>query len=222
LEILSTFLKHGADPNDKSVQLTLQLTNAGYAQTFNPIHSLIRHRSLPSVKLILESRANVNAMTTHIGPYDTEEGRKETALHMALKMADLDMTKLLLEYKADVNVICSDYDARVSQTALHIAIKAKSQIIVKCLLFHGANPFIGATLKSQQKDQYLNYTTWQLCEENEEFLQLLNCQFNKEDYPILSRYLREILRIIFLCNLRNRWKLPQDIIFKIFTSVIRM
>jgi len=93
---------------------------------------------------------------------------------------------------------------------------------MKYLLLNGANSYIKSTEFTPGKGfGKKEMTCWELCGENEELKKILEIEFRGNDYEFLSRDLKMMVKILLLANLRNNWKLPKEILFKIFSYVIR-
>jgi len=91
------------------------------------LHIACQHGHLEVVKLLLDHRAAVNAMTF--------DGRRLTALHFASQNGHHEIAKLLLKFKADVNA--TTYFS--ADTALHFASRNGHKDVVKLLLAHKAD-----------------------------------------------------------------------------------
>jgi len=229
MELLSLFLSHGADPNEQSNN-TSGGSVSDYVTRFTPIHSLALQNSVEGVKLLLQAKANVNAMYSYRGSdgWGDTENTLQSPLHIAVENQNLEMVQLLIECKAEINIIRNHIENRpdnvqyvdddypvnnIEKTALHIAIQKKSKDIVKYLVLCGANPFIEYIEGSKGID------SWDLCGNDEELKLLLDCIFTIKDYPLLPKDFKITLKVLLLCDLRNNWRLPKDILFKIFSHV---
>jgi len=219
MELLSLFLAHGADPN-KGSQFSI-------LHPILPIHTLTLQDSVEGVKLLLQAKAGVNIL------FNDRKDYTKSCLHIAVEKQNLEMVKLLIDWKADIDAIMIgcwtlyEYDPlqhkhSIFETALHIAIRKKSKDIVKYLVICGANPFIE---KKEYWDDTLKESlenSWELCGNDEELKLLLDFNFlTPKDYQFLSSHLKITLKVFLLCNLRNNWKLPKDILFKIFSYSLK-
>jgi len=228
LELLSYFRDHGANPNEMSIE-----TVSGGTRQYSPLHSLMVRNDIDSVKLLLNAQANVNYLLekkAFLPGYNRTTFH--TVLHYAIQSMNLEMVKLLIEWKADINInyktigiedppsteTINDSSTHEEEiTCLHLAIESEEKELIRYLILMGANPFIDYKTREKQ------LTTWELCGDiNEEFLQLIHFQFAPNDYLILPEQHKITLRILLLCNQRNNWNLPKDVLFKIFTYVIFM
>jgi len=245
-ELLSLLLAHGANPNVQSKKENYYIEDEE-SSIFYPIHSLIRcSNEINALKVLLEAKANVNAIATKSRSYLSSKDTTETPLHMAVMAKNLEMVKLLIEYQADVNVQRRNIDNRTIEreggdawqnprlpgyvsnvinvtllrTSLHLAIQEKSHDIVRHLILCGANPFIYYK-EHTGRDKPLIKSTWELCGDDLELIQLLDIRFTPKDYKILPNNLKITLKILLLCDVKLNWKLPKDVLFKIFSYVIQ-
>nr|CAG4709126.1 unnamed protein product [Naegleria fowleri] len=92
-----------------------------------PLYEAACWNQVEAAKLLLKHGANVNAQDQNNG---------WTALHLACKKNSVEMVKLLVENKAELNITTRD---ELKQTPLHLAAHLSSLEIVKCLLDNGAN-----------------------------------------------------------------------------------
>jgi len=236
-ELLTAFLAHGANPNEQSNNTSGGMSSDYYTQ-YNPIHTLTRHNTLDigCLRLLLQYKANVNAPYKYYGSDEfSQKNTLKAPLHIAVHNKNLAMVQLLIEWQADINMKSRKLDrimeelksnsvpiksVLVERTPLHIAIQENSKEIVRYLVINGANPFIDYKESSSGVIVKI-LTTWELTQ-NEELKQLLtDIQITPKDYKILHKNHKMILKILLLCNLRNNWKLPKDILFKIFSYFIQ-
>lgn len=98
-----------------------------------PLYEIIEHsRDIPSIKYLLEKKANVHW---------TNEGGKNKLLRAAVDQHSIEVTKILLENKADINGV----DFQYGYTPLHLAARGlheNAEEIVKILLEYKASPHI--------------------------------------------------------------------------------
>jgi len=230
ISLLSLLLSHGANPNEYSSSTS---NGMRFTEWIYPIHSLTKQNDVACVKLLLEANAKISINSYHEIEEDTYFRTRETPLHIALFHQNLEMMKLLIEWKADINIKRYDTETKkrgdedsslryTQKTCLHLAIERKNPVLMKYLLLNGANSYIKSTEFTPGKGfGKKEMTCWELCGENEELKKILEIEFRGNDYEFLSRDLKMMVKILLLANLRNNWKLPKEILFKIFSYVIR-
>jgi ankyrin repeat protein len=134
-KVVGALLASGADVHARSnvwtqvVKMTTEAKNAPYITDiqqggYTPLLFAARVGDLPSAKLLVEARADVNVTA----PYGT------TALVVAAHGGHGEVAEFLLEKGADPNMDGAGY------TALHIAIRRNDAKLVRALLARKANP----------------------------------------------------------------------------------
>jgi len=212
-----------------------------------PIHSVARNGSVRSLKLLLEAKATIDHRYKHYGgsEYGYVSNTSETALHIAINSQSLEKVKLLIHWKANINAVShfvenvkrdpqkemfdsdprsDDYVSNIKnvlnkQTPLHAALYRKSVNIVRCLIVNGARtsiPFTQGEGDRIDKSQ----TCLELCRNNVEYESALDKVFRVSDFDYLSLEVQLSIRTFLLCDLRNNWRLPKDVIFRIISSLL--
>jgi len=162
------------------------------------------------VRILLEAKANVDASRESRGSseFGTVDHTDETALHIAVMKNNVEMVKLLLGWRANVNRLRSmtyneqidpkigmrgtgdprgsDFISNIKNThtkkpSLHLAIKNKSFLMIRILLLNGANPYINST-----DDEPTIQTSWELCGDNEDLKKSLDLNFHPRFQTITS------------------------------------
>jgi len=244
-EILSLFLAEGANPdeltNDSSGGMRSDYNTKAY-----PIHSVARHGSVRSLKLLLEAKATIDHRYKHYGgsEYGYVSNTSETALHKAIESESLEKVKLLLHWKADINAErhfvenlkrdpnkemfesdprSDDYVSNIKnvlfkQTPLHIALMRKNKDLVRCLIVNGARSSIPFT-QGEGITIEKSQTSLELCCNDEVFESALDKVFRVSDFVYLNPEIQLSIRTFLLCDLRN-WRLPKDVIFRIISCLL--
>ena len=122
-------LTHNRTGNKKRVLELLEKSGVNVNQLdlsgYSPLHYAARNNHEEICQMLLTKGANPN-IYTYSG--------KSTPLHRAAYMGHLNIVKLLLKYKADLD--CQDSDGL---TPLHKAYQQRKQEVVAVLLESGAN-----------------------------------------------------------------------------------
>eukprot|EP00808_Paulinella_micropora_P019001 g5300.t1 len=172
---LGLALEFGADPNlETQYGHSSMRTDSSVRKT--SLHTMIQHGDIAKARLLLEAKANPNAIYTE--RIENERGYSGLAQQCALCRAingpsatREEMVRLLLEHKATPNTLCNEtshvdnpdkserddpraqgYKPEVirvdtSCPALHRALRQKdSQDCVFSLLLHGADPAVAGTV----------------------------------------------------------------------------
>jgi len=133
ISLLSLLLSHGANPNEYSSSTS---NGMRFTEWIYPIHSLTKQNDVACVKLLLEANAKISINSYHEIEEDTYFRTRETPLHIALFHQNLEMMKLLIEWKADINIKRYDTETKkrgdedsslryTQKTCLHLAIERK-------------------------------------------------------------------------------------------------
>lgn len=163
--LLRLFLQHGANPNQKQVQDRHSMRTDGRS-CHTPLHSAVRAGDVETSEVLLQAGAEVNGWATERMSNERGYGSntRETAVHIACDLGNLELLALLHAHGADVNATRSRLhqqdlpdvqsptdDPRdptfvprvrlvpVKETALHIALRRRSVELVQWLVQHGAD-----------------------------------------------------------------------------------
>lgn len=124
IEIIEILIKNGA-----KVNISFSKERFRYGGE-NPLHLAIKFNRIDIVKLLLESKSNVEALNN----------TNDRPLLVAIEKMQFDIAELLIKNGANVNIFFSQqrFHHR-GESPLHLAIKLCNLGLVKCLLDHQAN-----------------------------------------------------------------------------------
>ena len=111
-----------ADIHSGSLEIVVKFYNLTEIQQQLAIVTLIEHERTDALEVILLSTYSVNYLI-----------RGQTPLHFAIKIKNLNMVKLLIKNKADI-----EFKDRYKETALNCAVRTGNNHIIKYLLEQGA------------------------------------------------------------------------------------
>ncbi len=130
-----------ADTHSSSLEIVVKFYNLTVIQQQLTIVTLIEHKMIDTLEVLLLSSYDVNYLI-----------RGQTPLHFAIKNRNLDIIKLLVKHNADI-----EYKDNYKETALNCAVRAGDTSIIQYLLDQGAD----ANTKASDSSTPLEYAIHQ-------------------------------------------------------------
>jgi len=111
VELVRLCLKHGGDPNVPSTRSRHSMRTDGSSKWFM-LHTAVESQDKELVKVLLEGRANVDAVKSDV--YHNERGYNQnyraTSLHIAAADGNVEIVEMLLAAGADINAVQHSLD----------------------------------------------------------------------------------------------------------------
>lgn len=112
-----------ADIHPDSLEIVVKFYNLSEIQQQLTIVTLVEHKMIDAIKVLLISAYNVNYLI-----------RGQTPLHFAIRNQDLNLVRLLVKHNADI-----EFKDKYKETALNCAVRSGNNDIIKYLLEQGAD-----------------------------------------------------------------------------------
>lgn len=142
--------------------------------------------------------------------------------HAWCPVASIEATELLLRFGLDVNFIATSTMTHRT-TALHIAITSSRLDIVRMLVQAGADISIPAVLQNPENGSNITASMYQFVQtvgkKSEQMLEAVIPRWSPSRHHLLPREIRQVLRLTLLIAQRNRWNLPQEMLYLLLETI---